>query len=355
MPSPSVPNDDERDLSEVHENQEEHEHDEHQEEEGPEVIEGPSDEDFDEKYNKRLEFPISIVAAILLHVMLGAFLVFVLLGFLSLGEDKGGVPVKLVSLNGLDDSGEGSAGSGGVDDPFIKADGDPDKALDSLVDPSKLPDIKEDMQKTMKYIDPTGNMPISNANAAAYSSLNESVRKKLLGQRQGSGKEAGSGYDGSQGTGPGGTGADSTLGRNMRWVLRFKVQSGRNYLEQLKVMKAEILVPYPNSERCVMIENLDNLSNQKDASDADMRRLSNKIKFIDGRRELVKGLSLTLGLDFTPQLFCAFFPRSIEDELAKKETGYRNRRAEDIEETIFRVEMRGDGYEFVVDEQKIKR
>jgi hypothetical protein len=43
--------------------------------------------------------------------MLGAFLVFVLLGFLSLGEDKGGVPVKLVSLNGLDDSGEGSAGS----------------------------------------------------------------------------------------------------------------------------------------------------------------------------------------------------------------------------------------------------
>ncbi|HEV3383832.1 MAG TPA: hypothetical protein VG097_03400, partial [Gemmata sp.] len=302
--------------------------DESSEEETPEKIEGPPEEDFDDKYNKRLEFPISLVAAILFHVVVGAVLIFVLVGLLGDGDDKSGVPVKLVALDGFDDSGEGSAGSGGVEDPFIKADGDPDKALDSLVDPSKLPDVKENIQKTIKYIDPTGNLQISDANAAAYSSLNESVRKKLLGQRQGAGNEKGSGFDGSKGTGPGGTGADSTLGRNMRWVLRFKVESGRNYLEQLKVMQAELLVPYPNSERCVLIENLDNTSNQRTATDDDMRRLSNKVKFSDGRREAVRAIAQTLGLDFTPQSFWAFFPKKIENELAQKETNYRNRRAE---------------------------
>jgi hypothetical protein len=329
--------------------------DELDEGETPEKIEGPPEEDFDEKYNKRLEFPISIVSSILLHVMGGAFLVFVLLGFLSFSDDKGGVPVKLVALDGFDDSGEGSAGSGGVEDPFIKADGDPDKAiLDSLVDPSKLPDVKE-VKNTIKYLDPTGNLQPSDANAAAYSSLNESVRKKLLGQRQGAGNEKGSGFDGSKGTGPGGTGADSTLGRNMRWVLRFKVESGRNYLEQLRVMNAELLIPYPNSERCVLIENLENPSNQRNATDEDMRRLSTKVKFSDGRREAVRAIAQTLGLDFTPASFWAFFPRKIEDELAKKETGYRNRRAEDIEETIFSVRVRAGEYEFVVEDQKIKK
>src|ERR1700722_6273520 len=221
MPAPNAPEDD--DLRDEQDHDSNSEQDEHNQEEAPEKIEGPPEEDFDEKYNKHLEFPISIVGAVLVHVLGPALLIFILVGLMPHGDDKGGVPVKLVALDGLDDSGDGSSGSGGVEDPFIKADGDPDKALDSLVDPAKLPDVKENMQKTIKYLDPTGNLPISDANAAAYSSLNESVRKKLLGQRQGSGNEEGSGFDGSKGKGPGGTGADSTLGRNMRWVLRFKV------------------------------------------------------------------------------------------------------------------------------------
>ena len=178
----------------------------------------------------------------------------------------------------------------------------------------------------------------------------------MLGHRQGSGPGEGKGNDGSQGKGPGGTGADSTLGRNMRWVLRFRVDSGRNYLEQLKVMGAEILVPYPNnSDKCLLFSNLSNLNERKDAGDDDMRRLSNKIKFSDSRREAVKAVSQTLALDFSPTSFWAFFPKGIEDELAKKETSYKNRRAEDIDETIFRVKVNDSSYEFIVDEQKLKR
>ena len=43
------------------------------------------------------------------------------------------------------------------------------------------------------------------------------------------------------------------------------------------------------------------------------------------------------------------------EELARKETNYRNRRAEDIEETIFRVVVRGGNYELIVDDQKVKK
>jgi hypothetical protein len=321
------------------------------------ALKGPPEEDFDEKYNKHLEFPISIVATVMVHVLIGAFIVFVIFALLNAGADKSGVPVKLVNLEGLDESGEGSSGSGGIDDPAFKSDGDPLEAMkDILPDPTKLPEIKEQMKESLKYLDQTGNMPLSDANAAAYASLNKSVRDKLLGARQGAGPGKGSGYDGSEGKGPGGSGADSTLGRNMRWVLRFKVDSGRSYLEQLKAMGAELLIPEAGSDKCTLIQDLNNPKDVRIASDSDLRRLGNKIKFSDSRTGVVRNLADTLGLGFTPKSIWAFFPKELEDELSKKETGYRNRRSEDIEETVFQVKYRGGGtYDIVVDEQKLKR
>jgi hypothetical protein len=225
-----------------------------------------------------------------------------------------------------------------------------------LADPNKtLPDIKEN-SPTMKYLDEFGKMPVSPSNQKAYDSLNDKVRNQLLGSRQGAGNEKGKGFDGGAGKGPGGTGADSTFGRNMRWVLRFKVTSGADYLEQLKAMEAEILVPIPPSnEKCILIADITKPHDHKVASDDDMRRLGNKIKFSDNRPEAVKGVARSLGLDFSPGSFWAFFPKKIEDELSKKETGFRNRQAQDIDETIFRVAVKGSSFELIVDEQKVKR
>jgi hypothetical protein len=63
----------------------------------------------------------------------------------------------------------------------------------------------------------------------------------------------------------------------------------------------------------------------------------------------------TLDLDFQPTTFWAFFPKELEEELARLERNYRNRRSEDIEETIFRVTVRGGRPEVVVAEQRLKR
>ncbi len=53
--------------------------------------------------------------------------------------------------------------------------------------------------------------------------------------------------------------------------------------------------------------------------------------------------------------FWAFFPSNLEEELARKEKGYRNRRPEDIEETIFRVTVRGGQFTIEVDDQVAKK
>ena len=72
-------------------------------------------------------------------------------------------------------------GGGQADDPLIRARDDGTRALiETLADPSKLPEIKENIKKTIINIDPSGKMPISDSNAAALASLDESIRKKFL-------------------------------------------------------------------------------------------------------------------------------------------------------------------------------
>ena len=91
------------------------------------------------------------------------------------------------------------------------------------------------------------------------------------------------------------------------------------------------------------------------AGDTLINALANKIRFSDARRDAVQGVAGAVGLDFTPRTFWAFFPKELEDKLARLETGYRNKRSDDIEETIFRVTMRGGSYDVIVDEQRMKR
>ena len=93
------------------------------------------------------------------------------------------------------------------------------------------------------------------------------------------------------------------------------------------------------------------------ASDADLNRLAGKIQFSDNRPKPVREILASLGVEAPspPKAFWAFFPKNLEDELATKEKAYRNRRPEDIEETVFRVTVRGGSFSFVVDEQVAKK
>jgi hypothetical protein len=319
----------------------------------------PPEEEFWVRYNKRLEFPLATVGTILLHVLVAAFLVTFFLGLLSKKEDRSGVPVSLVpDMGGLDDDGTGSAGSGWQEDPLKESISSALKQqLEVLPDPNQLPVIREKIRDTLKY-DNEGDIPVSDFNAAAYGALDETLKNKLLGvgAKKGSGPGAGSGSDGTQGTGPGGTGANSTRARSLRWVMRFRTSSGDDYVSQLSAMNAVVLVPLPpDNKQCLYFTNLRNLGDKQMATDDDLKRLAGQIKFSDTRPDSVRAVCDVLGVNENAKSFWAFFPKGLEDELSKKEIGYRNRRPEDIEETIFRVVARGGTYTIEVDDQTAKR
>ena len=323
------------------------------------IFEGPPEEEFWDRYNKRLEFPLSTVTAILLHVLVAAFLILFFKGIFGGNTDKSGVPVSLVpDMGGLDDEGTGSAGSGGVQDPLKEAKSTSlEEQLKVLPDPSQLPVIKDSIKDTLKY-DNEGNIPVSDFNAPAYAAVDKTLADKLLGigAKKGSGPGVGSGDDGTKGTGPGGTGANSTRARSLRWVLRFRTSSGDDYIAQLSAMGAVVLVPMPpDFKQGLYFTDLKNPGNRKMSTDDDLRKLAGQIKFSDTRPDSVRGVCDVLGVNEKAKSFWAFFPRGLEDDLSRKEIGYRNRRPEQIEETIFRVIVRGGSYELVVDDQTAKK
>jgi hypothetical protein len=323
------------------------------------IPDGPPEEEFWERYNKRLEFPLSTVSAVFLHVLVAAFLI-VTFTVLMKKTDKSGVPVSLVpDMGGLDDEGTGSAGSGGVQDPLKEGKvSSLEEQLKVLPDPSKLPEIKQDLRDSLKY-DTEGNIPVSDFNAPAYAAVDRTLRDKLLGigAKKGTGPGAGTGDDGTKGAGPGGTGANSTRARSLRWVMRFRTNSGDDYVNQLAAMGAVILVPLPSTDnkRCLYFTNLRNPGESRMATDDDLRKLTGQIKFSDTRPESVRSVCEVLGVKESARSFWAFFPKNMEEEVSRKEIGYRNRRPEQIEETIFRVIVRGGTYEIVVDDQTPKR
>ena len=143
--------------------------------------------------------------------------------------------------------------------------------------------------------------------------------------------------------------------RSQRWVLRFKVAEGKEYVEQLKALGAEILIPLPpDNKKAILIRDLSK-PEQKDATDADLKRLAGKVQFSDKRKEAVAGMMEVLKVDGKPTECWAFFPKELADELARKEMNYRNRRAEDIELTVFLVTVRGGKPEIVVADQQAKK
>jgi hypothetical protein len=80
------------------------------------------------------------------------------------------------------------------------------------------------------------------------------------------------------------------------------------------------------------------------------------MRFSDVSDEAVKQVTRALGINsFTPQAFFAFFPKDLEDDLAKKERDYRRKRTEDIEETKFKVTVTGNSFRIDVVDQKMKR
>lgn len=308
-------------------------------------------------YSPRFEMPISFSgSALVLASFLGLLVLVLFIAYNIGGKPKG--PTQIAMVDGDDESGLGTAGSGGNPDPIVTGESAPTAQDFANVLPNPdltLPEVREELRKQIQLDDPNAQLPISSEKAAGLMALDEEIRKALLGQKKGAG---GPNAEGDQGTGKGkgGTGADSTRARSLRWIMRFKTTSGRDYLNQLSAIGAEVIVPVPpDNKQAHLFKDLANPRPGTFVTEKDWGRLADKIQFSDYTRKSVLEVSEALNLDFTPKLFMAFFPRELEDRMSRLEKGHQNRRSEDIEETVFEVIARGGKPEIIVSSQKIKR
>ena len=322
------------------------------------------DPSFWRTYSPHLELPISALTSIFVHVLMLAVLVGLLLVAMQ-GPDTKPVPIAMAE-GGMDESGFGSPGSAGGADKLASdkpAEVTP-QDIAALPLNKPLPDVKEDLTKAIAIDDPSAVVPLTDEKAAAFGALDEDLQKKLLefgkrGSGQGSGSATGAGQgtgpSGQEGVGIGGTGTDSTRSRTIRWTLQFQTASGRDYLNQLKSLGAVVLVPVPpGNKQMYIFRNLDNPVPGTILTEPEWQELSKQIRFSDIKRESVVGVGQALNLDFTPDVFWAFFPKGVEEELARLEQSYRGLRTEQIAETKFKVTMRSGRYEFAVAEQRRK-
>jgi hypothetical protein len=315
---------------------------------------GPPDPTVWKKYSPNLEFPISLLISTFLMTSMFAILVGLLFLALGSGPEKK-LPVMSFS-EGEDETGDGSPGTGGnPQDNLAKSESQPMTSGDeSVKEKFDLPEI-QDLKQAITTDDPTTDpVAIAPENAQNYKKLDEDLRNKLLniGGKKGPGPDGpGTGKDGS-GTGPGGTGASSTRARSLRWVMRFKTNGGRDYLDQLQALGALVLVRVPpENKQMYVFRDLRNPKPGTFASGEELATFSQQIQFCDSKKSSAVEVGRALNLSYVPEEFWAIFPKGIEEELAKLEKSYRNRRPEDIEQTIYQVSVVGGQYRLVVSEQ----
>jgi hypothetical protein len=311
-------------------------------------VEEASDKPFLKKYNERLEIPISTVASICAHTLFVALVIFAI-PMLS-KKKKDAVPIMMV--DGQDESGVGSAGSGGTPEPIASGFTKPTISDYQRLNPTPLPQLKQEMQDRIQMTDP--DIKIPDSEVAGLSALDQQLRDKFenFGQRKGDGNSTGSGSTGQVGSGPGGFGADSTRARSMRWVMRFQVSDGKDYLRQLSVLKATVLIPVPPENKEMMIfQDLVSGSPNRAATAKEIDDLSRQMRFCDVSAKAVNEIGSAFRLRFNPLCFFAFFPKPLEEKLAKDEENYKGRKAKDIEETIFKVSVTGNSYTITIVDQ----
>ena len=316
----------------------------------------PGEDTFWQLHSPRFEMPISYITSA--FIMVGILALILAVSYLSnSGPKQDPVPIALAN-DGTDDSGEGSEGHGGVENPItLGASAPTAEDISALPHPELIPDVQKDLEQKIKTEDPDSVIPLTTDKAAAYSTFDKTARDKLLnlGQKRGTPGGDGSGTD-NKGSGVGGKGAESTRQRSMRWTMTFVTSSGRDYLNQLATLKAVIVVPIPpDGKTAYVFKDLINPKPGNFVEEKEWMKLAGQIQFCDFRKQSVTEVSAALNMTFTPASFFAFFPRDLEAELARLEVAYGNKQADQIQETKFEVTVRGGVSQIIVKEQTLKR
>jgi hypothetical protein len=312
----------------------------------------PPEEEFWERYSPHHEFPLSSVGSVALHI--GGLVLFILaLWLLSRMTitDKTAVPLRAVTL--ADGDGVEGRGSGGGTNQKENVDPNRQAIPKRNVPEVDLKDMPPEMKPFLPKVpsDQPGLRPEDLPQYSKFAGLDPALRDRLLegmsGQK-GTGPGKGAGGPGPEGAGGGHGNASSSASRGIRWELNFKTQSGEDYLEQLRAMKATLLIPQPKEWDTHKAYRLAEANIR--GEDYDIAKLPG-LHFIDDDSGSASRLARAMGLDFSPPKFLAFFPKEVEEELAAKERDFRKRKESEIFSTSFRILIRDGRPSITVIEQ----
>lgn len=303
----------------------------------------PPDEEFWDRYSPHHEFPLSSIGSVALHIGVFAAVAGLLwLAYKGTTSDKTPVPMVTMKVAGDNTGEEGRGGGGG------------EKGQEDLPEHQVIPKrapvpeaVLEQVDAEVKRFLPklpstnSGLRPEDLPNISKYAGLDPDLQRKLMEGASGN-KGKGPG-DGAGGPGPDGTGAgnaadpSSSASRGIRWELNFKTASGEDYLNQLRAMKATLLMPQPADWKTYKAYRLSEANPA--GEDYDINKLPG-LHFIDDEGGSATRLARAMGLAFSPPKFLAFFPKDIEEELARKEHEFRGRKESEIFSTSFRILVR---------------
>jgi hypothetical protein len=314
----------------------------------------PPEEQFWQKYSPHYEFPIANVASIALHVLAVVVIIYITTTLMKTDE-KTPVPTRgMVIQDDTPGNRQGGPGSGGVEARKEADDHERPQEVKVIPEAQLKKELVSAKSWTPELNDDALQKIVQSPGYEKLKDVNEDIKKRLSQGFSGNAKKGsgmGSGMD-DTGGGPGGktgTGDASTSGnRSIRWTIVFNTSSGKNYLEQLNAFKAKVVIPEPPKWKTNrLFEVITEPNPGKPLADQDLP----KMYFVDEKAESAAKVAEALGLDFKPPNFIAFFPKEVENELAAKETSYRNRREDQVYSTTFRVLNRDGKHVITVTDQ----
>jgi hypothetical protein len=316
-------------------------------------VDSVPEERFWKRYSPHHEFQLSGASSVALHAAVGALLV---LGFILVqslpGSDKKPLPIDAVVVA---DSAGGPAGAGasGPDFRDPKEDLPPDEPREAAKRQDDVPLKKAEPQPvpTPQQLPDQADQRLLSQSRAVLGQLDEigrKARERIEASRRGSEIPG----PGERGVGDGPQGNLLTKKRLQRWTLVFSTNDGEDYLKQLRSLGAILAVPLGENQFLVIRD----LAKPEGGKVEDLAKID-RIFWVDDKPKSVGPLAKALKLKAEPAYVVAFFPKELEEELLDKElTHFRKTKPkgteEEIEETHFRVEKKGDKYKPVVALQK---
>jgi hypothetical protein len=310
----------------------------------------PPEERFWRRYSPNHEFSLSTASSISVWSLAG--LLVLVLGHFSLTKRGGTAPVPIAlaelegaadGLNGADMENPGEAPNRPKAEAIAKQTPPP---ISGVSEATRLKEVVPSPPELPPFDREGRPIDLQSASREAMAQLGElsqHARAKLVS----GGKPRGQGGPVIGKSGKPDGKLNPTETRNLRWVMQFNTTDGRDYLNQLRSLGAILAYADAAGGYCVL-RDLKRTPARGEIEDLDAIE---RIFWRDSKKESVAGLTKALGLEARPSEFIAFFPDSLEKELLEKELRFRNRREEQIRETRFRIELRGNRYVPVVESQ----